>query len=214
VESEFWEKRWEKNEIGFHLDEVNQMLEKHFEILNLKQNACVFLPLCGKTLDIQWLLSKGYKVVGAELSELAIQQLFDELDIKPNVSIHQNFTVYQARNIKIFVGDIFNLNCETLGSIDAVYDRAALVALPLVMRKKYTLHLRELTNTVPLLLINFTYDQNLMQGPPFSVSAEEIKVHYSKNYTIELLEEKDLEGKFKGKVFAQEMAWLLKKKSI
>jgi len=214
VESEFWKKRWERDEIGFHLDEVNQMLEKHFESLNLKQNACIFLPLCGKTLDIQWLLSKGYKVVGAELSELAIQQLFDELGIKPDVSIHQNFTVYQARNLKIFVGDIFNLNHETLGSIDAVYDRAALVALPLVMREKYTIHLRELTNTVPQLLLNFTYDQDLMQGPPFSVGAEEIRRHYNNYYTINLLEEKEVEGKFKGKVYAQEMAWLLTNKTL
>jgi len=214
VDSEFWKERWEKNQIGFHLDEVNPMLVKHFDSLKLKENASIFLPLCGKTLDMQWLLSKGYNIIGAELSELAIQQLFDELQVKPDVSTNSNFKVYQARNLKIFVGDIFNLVDEVLGPIDAVYDRAALVALPFSLREKYTIHLRELTKEIPQLLINFTYDQNLMNGPPFSVSAEEIKEHYSKSYKIDLLESKEVEGKFKGKVYAQEMAWLLKKKTI
>jgi len=213
VDSEFWKERWEKNQIGFHLDEVNEMLEEHFKSLKLEQNTKIFLPLCGKTLDIQWLLSQGYNIIGAELSELAIQQLFDELNIKPDVSTHSDFKVYQAKNLKIYVGDIFNLTYKILGSIDAVYDRAALVALPFTLREKYTAHLRELTNEVPQLLLNFTYDQSLMNGPPFSVSGDEIKEHYSANYKIDLLESKEVEGKFKGKVYAQEMAWLLKKKT-
>jgi len=213
VDSEFWKERWEKNQIGFHLDEVNEMLEEHFKSLKLEQNTRIFLPLCGKTLDIQWLLSQGYNIIGAELSELAIQQLFDELNIKPDVSTHSDFKVYQAKNLKIYVGDIFNLTYKILGSIDAVYDRAALVALPFTLREKYTAHLRELTNEVPQLLLNFTYDQSLMNGPPFSVSGDEIKEHYSANYKIDLLESKEVEGKFKGKVYAQEMAWLLKKKT-
>jgi len=214
VDSEFWKERWEKNQIGFHLDEVNPMLEKHFHELGVNEGSSIFIPLCGKTLDIQWLLSKGYNIVGAELSELAIEQLFEELKIKPDVSTQKKFKVYQTKNVKIFVGDIFDLSSELLVDLDGVYDRAALVALPFNIREKYTEHLRKITQHLPQLLLNFTYDQSLMNGPPFSVTGEEIKEHYSKSYKIDLLESKEVEGKFKGKVYAQEMAWLLKKKTL
>ncbi len=214
MDSEFWKERWKKNQIGFHLDEVNPMLQKHFNELGLKEGSSIFIPLCGKTLDIQWLLSKGYNIVGAELSELAIEQLFDELQVKPDVSTQEKFKVYQTKNLKIFVGDIFDLSNEVLVDIDGVYDRAALVALPFNIREKYTVHLSTLTQHLPQLLLNFTYDQSLMNGPPFSVSGEEIKEHYSNSYEIVLLESKEVEGKFKGKVYAEEMAWLLKKKTL
>lgn len=214
MDSEFWKERWEKNQIGFHLDEVNPMLEKHFHELGLKEGSSIFIPLCGKTLDIQWLLSKGYNIVGAELSELAIEQLFEELRVKPDVSTQKKFKVYQTKNLKIFVGDIFDLSSELLVDIDGVYDRAALVALPFNIREKYTAHLCNISQHLPQLLLNFTYDQSLMNGPPFSVTGEEIKEHYSKSYEIILLESKEVEGKFKGKVYAEEMAWLLKKTTL
>lgn len=211
MDIDFWEDKWEKNQIGFHLNEVNPILVKYYGELSLDKNARIFLPLCGKTQDIVWLLSKGHKIVGVEFSELAIQQLFQELNIKPNITTIANFKRYSTGGLDIFVGDFFNLTSEMLGCVDAVYDRAALVALPLAMREKYTAHLRLITKDVPQLLVTFIYDQNLLKGPPFSVSNDEVHKHYSKYYKIDLLENSELEGKFKGKVTAQESVWLLKK---
>ena len=213
MQPNFWQNRWETNDIiGFHEKEANASLVKHFKELSLKKGRRVFIPLCGKTRDIAWLLSNGYRVAGAELIEIAIEQLFAELGVKPKISKLGPTKHYSAKDIDIFVGDIFNLTKETLGPIDAIYDRAAIVALPEDMRKRYTKHLMEITNQAPQLLLSFDYDQKQMEGPPFSVSNEEIRRHYDRSYQLTLLATTDIPGGLKGKCAAKENVWLLKKK--
>lgn len=60
METSFWHRRWLNNEIGFHQSEVNPFLLEHFSALQLPPGRRVFVPLCGKTLDIGRLLSQGY----------------------------------------------------------------------------------------------------------------------------------------------------------
>ena len=79
MEPNFWHERWQQNQLGFHESEANSLLVAHFDALSLAPNSRVFVPLCGKTRDIAWLLSKGHRVVGIELSQLAIEQLFTDL---------------------------------------------------------------------------------------------------------------------------------------
>ncbi len=209
MEASFWHQRWGKGEIGFHEKEVNPLLCKYFGNLNLAQGATVFLPLCGKTRDIAWLLAIGYQVAGAELSELAIEQLFAELGLVPDISNVGNLLRYQANNISIWVGDIFEVTAELLGPVAAIYDRAALVALPPEMRTRYASHLVAITRSAPQLLITFEYDQQRMAGPPFSITAEEVRRHYSTLYQVTEAETRDMAGGMKGKLPATETVWLL-----
>ena len=210
MEANFWHQKWQRGEIGFHREHANPLLVTHLDQLNLKQGSRVFLPLCGKTRDIAYLLSLGYQVVGAELSELAIQALFQELSIEPNKTQLEHLTHYHAENIDIFVGNIFKLSPELLGKVDAIYDRAALVALPLTMRLDYCMHLMHLTQNAPQLLITLEYQQELVAGPPFSISEQEVHQHYTKTYGITLIERQDAEGGIKGKVPADEVVYVLK----
>lgn len=205
----FWEERWKKNEIAFHGAEANPFLVKYFDRLSLAKGSRIFLPLCGKTLDILWLLSKGYRVAGAELSKLAIDQLFSEMKVTPQISKLGKLEHYSAKNLDIFVGDFFDLSRQALGSVDAIYDRAALVALPESMRSSYTKHLIEITNKAPQLLICYEYDQRLQEGPPFSISNEEVHQHYKSHYDLNLLESSNVPGGLKGKSPAKENIWLL-----
>lgn len=209
MDENFWHERWKTNNIGFHEGAPNPLLIKYFKELSLAKNSRIFLPLCGKTLDIPWLLSNGYRVAGAELSEIAIGQLFTELGVKPKISRVGEMDHYSAKNLDIYVGDIFNLSRERLGPVDAIYDRAALVALPTEMRQRYTAHLMQITNKAPQLLICFEYDQSLMEGPPFSVSNEEVNQHYRDSYDLTLLASIDMPGGLKGKCAAKENVWLL-----
>ncbi|MAT33697.1 MAG: thiopurine S-methyltransferase [Ponticaulis sp.] len=209
MEHEFWHERWGNNQIAFHEADGNELLKRHFHALDLEEGARLFLPLCGKTRDIHWLLGQGYEVAGAELSELAIQQLFRELGIKPEVNEVGELTRYSAPRIDIFVGDIFKLTADQLGEIDAVYDRAALVALPQDMRTRYGAHLPELTDHADQLLITFDYDQSMMDGPPFAVPEEEVRRLYENAFALECLETSDVEGGLKKKAPATESVWLL-----
>jgi thiopurine S-methyltransferase len=209
MDSSFWHQRWEKNEIGFHEGKPNSLLAKHFHELSVPKGRRIFVPLCGKTLDISWLLSRGYRVAGAELNQLAIEQLFIELGMPPEIETVGNVEQWSVNNVDIFVGDIFSVSRKMLGPVDAVYDRAALVAFPEDMRKRYTAHLAEITGQAPQFLICYDYDQSLMEGPPFSVSHEEVHRHYATTYDLALIASKDVAGGLRGKTPAKENVWLL-----
>lgn len=211
MEASFWHEKWERGDIAFHEGEANQFLVEHFEKLNLPKGSRVFLPLCGKTRDISWLLSYGYQVVGAELSELAITELFRELGIEPQITKIGELSLFSAENIDIFVGDIFDVSAEHLGPINAIYDRAALVALPSGIRSRYTAHLMNITHTAPELLIAYEYDQLLMDGPPFSIEEHEVKRHYGGIYELNSVESKSVAGGLKGKIPSTETVWLLQR---
>jgi len=207
---DFWHQKWSKSEIGFHLPEANPLLVKYFSALNLNPGACVFLPLCGKTVDIGWLLAVGYHVVGAELSAVAIHDLFESLHLTPTIHELGGVTHYSAANIDIFVGDIFQLSSSVLGHVDAAYDRAALVALPDDMRLRYTEHLVALTCNAPQLLICYEYDQSLVAGPPFSIGVLAVARYYQANYGLHLLATVEVDGGMKGRCSATEHVFLLK----
>ncbi|MEM6840227.1 MAG: thiopurine S-methyltransferase [Cyanobacteria bacterium P01_C01_bin.120] len=209
MNANFWRQKWQTNNIAFHKSEAHPLLVKHFSQLDRSPGSRVFLPLCGKTLDIGWLLHCGYRVAGAELVELAIEQLFAELAIAPQITPVGNLKRYSADRIDIFVGNIFELSAAILGPVDAVYDRAALVALPEPVRQRYTAHLQTITATAPQFLITFQYDQTLMTGPPFSISAKEVQQHYGDRYRLSLVDSQDVAGGLKGNA-AEENVWLLR----
>jgi thiopurine S-methyltransferase len=152
-------------------------------------------------------------VAGAELSELAVTELFAELGVTPRQTPAGALTLFSAEGIDVFVGDIFALSADALGPVDAVYDRAAIVALPPALRGRYTAHLAGITRCAPQLLISFDYDQTAMSGPPFSVSASEIREHYDRQFAIECLETRDVPGGLRGQTPATEALYLLTPKS-
>jgi thiopurine S-methyltransferase len=209
TDARFWHEKWEKNEIGFHEDKANPLLVKNFNRLSLAKGSRVLVPLCGKTLDISWLLSHGYDVAGIELSKLAVSQLFAELEVAPKVSRGGKVVQYRAKGIDIFCGNLFDVSRRLLGPVDAIYDRAALVALPENVRRRYTAHLMNISGKARQMLICYQYDQTLMEGPPFSISDEEVNRHYGKSYDLTLLTRKRVSGGIREKCPANESVWLL-----
>ncbi|HEV2703323.1 MAG TPA: thiopurine S-methyltransferase [Steroidobacteraceae bacterium] len=206
----FWRGRWERNEIGFHEAQANPLLVGHFPALRLAPASRIFVPLCGKTLDIHWLLSRGHQVAGAELSQIAVQQLFADLGVTPSVRSQGNTTRYSAAGIDIFQGDMFELSRGELGAVHAIYDRGALIALPDAMRSRYGPHLAQLTDRAIQLVITVNYDQQLLTGPPFSVPGNELARLYHEAYQPTLLGSTDVAGGLKGKCPATEQVWLLR----
>lgn len=212
MKAEFWHQRWKNKEIQFHEQSVNPLLVTHIDSLALPPDSRVFVPLCGKTLDIGWLMSRGYRVIGAELSMDAVEELFAELGIKPRKSQMGRLMHYQADQVEVFVGDVFDLTREIVGPVDAVYDRAALVALPQEMRTRYATHVNEITQGASQLLISYEYDQSQLDGPPFAVGENEIAGHYAGTHEITLLERAEMAGGLKGKCPAAQNVWVLRRK--
>lgn len=191
MDAEFWHDIWAKDDLGFHESAANTFLQAHFGALDLAAGARVFVPLCGKTRDIAWLLSKGCHVIGAELSQTAIDQLFEDLQITPDITTMGALHHYQAPMIDIFVGDVFDVTAAHVGTVDAVYDRAALVALPADMRTQYSAHVMAITARAQQLVICFSYDQAVMDGPPFSIDEGIMKQLFAADYRLTKLDERD-----------------------
>jgi len=209
-DEQFWHDRWATETIGFHEGTPNTLLVRHFEALSLAPGSRVFLPLCGKTRDAAWLLSNGYSVVGAELSQTAIEQLFADLHLEPDVTERGNITHYRAGRIDMLVGNVFDVTRETIGAVDATYDRAALVALPDDLRPRYAAHIAEISMSAPQLVITFEYDPDRMDGPPFSVEETHLRQYYGDRYDLHLAERMRRPGGLKGIQPAHECAWLLR----
>lgn len=187
MKKSFWMKKWHQEEIGFHQDRFNSTLIKHFPKLQISKGSQVLVPLCGKSLDMLWLREQGYYVHGVELSSIACRCFLNEnqlryqrVDVIDKPTHLNQFEIYKVRDLSIYEGDFFKFHNQ---QIDAIYDRAAAVALPLEMRRKYYQHLKSFD--APILMICFEYDYNLRQGPPFAIFEQELKEYFHKVDLIE-----------------------------
>jgi thiopurine S-methyltransferase len=185
MKAEFWLERWQRNEIGFHQGEINAHLQEFWDRLQLPAGSEVFVPLCGKSRDMLWLRAQGHRVLGVELSPLAVEDFFLENELKPQVRSHGAFDSWSCDGVTLLCGDFFELETADLKGVAAAYDRASLVALPPEMRERYAQHLHRILPTrVPMLLVTMDYPQAEMSGPPFSVSAAEVQRLYADHYDI------------------------------
>ena len=188
MDKDFWHTRWKTNQIGFHQYEINPYLVRYWSSLQLPQQSRVFVPLCGKTLDMIWLLDQGYNVVGNEISQLAVEAFFAENRLTPEIREETGFTRWTCDRIEILCGDFFELGTADIGRIDALYDRAALIALTPAQRNRYVTSIAALLEPqTPGLLVTLDYDQQAMQGPPFAVSATEVNKLYLGGFLVEQL---------------------------
>lgn len=204
-----WHARWREGRIGFHQADGNPLLKAHLPALGLERGARLFLPLCGKTGDIPWLMDQGYAVAGAELSEIAVEALFAEMALTPEITRTGDLKRYSAPGIDIFAGDMFAMTPAMLGHVTAVYDRASLVALPRDVRARYAPFLVALSGGAPHLLIAFDYDASTVNGPPFPVPEAEIRAIYPEGTQVTALADTDARGGIKGVTPAREQVWHL-----
>ncbi|MDG2384529.1 MAG: thiopurine S-methyltransferase [Pirellulaceae bacterium] len=188
MKTKLWKERWKNNRIGFHQEQVNAHLQDFWSRLNPKPKTTVFVPLCGKSNDLRWLRSQGHSVLGVEVSPIAVRDFFAENQLQPTVSSQGSFERWEADGTAILLGDYFSLTAEDVEQCETIFDRAALIALPLEMRVDYVEHSRRLfrggRNT---LLSTLEYDQSTADGPPFCVMESEVHRHFGNDYAISLL---------------------------
>jgi thiopurine S-methyltransferase len=185
---DFWLARWQQGEIGWHEDRINLHLSRHWPRLGVAPEERVFVPLCGKSLDLLWLAGQGYRVLGVEISRLAVDAFFAENHLVPQISEESPFLRYRSAQLEILCGDFFDLAPAHLDGVLAVYDRASLIAIPPEVRPSYATQLQEvLRGDVRMLLITLHYDQWEMLGPPFSVKEREVHSLFDGRFGVESL---------------------------
>lgn len=196
MEADFWLARWREGRTHFHQERVEPLLQKYWPNLDVPAGARVLVPLCGKSLDMVWLAAQGLRVLGVELSPLAVAQFFEGQGVTPEVRESALGTHYRAGDIEILCGDIFALDAETLGSCEAAYDRAALIALPTDMRPDYVQHVYgQLAAGYRGLLMTLDYPQAQMDGPPFSVDDAEVQGLFKGHTQAKVIDQRDILAK-------------------
>jgi len=192
MDTTFWRERWQNKDIGFHQPDIHELLQKHWPQLGLAAGSQVFVPLCGKSLDMVWLAGEGHRVIGAELSEIAIDDFFAERGLEPAVREVGNFIVKSADAYELWCGDIFELPPDAVSGVAGVYDRAALVAFPADLQTRYAAKLKQLVPAgAPVLLITLDYDAKRMTGPPFAVPRDQVDRLFADSYAVTELECRD-----------------------
>ncbi|HKY40824.1 MAG TPA: thiopurine S-methyltransferase [Polyangiaceae bacterium] len=197
MKPEYWLERWQEGRIGFHRAGVNPALVAHHERV-LGQCVKLLVPLCGKSVDLEWLVVQGHEVWGIELSELAAQAFFAERGMNPERHEADGLLQLRHGSVTIVVGDFFAVTPDAIGFFDGAYDRAALIALPPEMRQKYVAHLRTLLAPKSKVLL-LTLDFDAEGGPPFSVGSPEVESAYGAQ-NVTLLETTDARADAPGPV--------------
>lgn len=137
MEPAFWQQRWADNQIGFHQAQVNPYLQTYWPQLQLAPGSRVLVPLCGKSLDLAWLAGQGHRVLGVELSRRAVEDFFREHGLEAEVRQQGAFEVWRSGDVQLWCGDFFALRAEDVADCVGLYDRAAVIALPVQMRARY-----------------------------------------------------------------------------
>jgi thiopurine S-methyltransferase len=193
MDAEFWLERWREGRTGWHQRAASPLLVRHWAEVGAPPGSRVLVPLAGKTLDMLWLAEEGYRVLGVELSPLAVAQFFDEHYLSPQVEAISGGLRYRAGEIEILQGNIFEFDAHEFASCSAIYDRAALVALPPEQRRRYV---RQVYGHMPArscaLVVTFEYPQSEMEGPPFSVDKEVLERQFGADWQIDLLACRDI----------------------
>lgn len=187
METSFWLERWQNSNIGFHREAYHPALQAQWSNLGAEPPACVFVPLCGKSLDMEWLAKRGHKVIGVELSEVAVDAFMDSQNLTPAEEAHGEFIIKSAGPYEIWCGDLFALPEERLASVSAIYDRASLVALPPPMQTQYAKWLKQKLPDVPAVIVSLGYDQTEMKGPPFSLPEARVCELLGDHYALQIL---------------------------
>lgn len=179
MKADFWHKKWEDNQIGFHQSDYNSNLVKFWDDFTMGMNkGRVFVPLCGKSKDMLYLAEKGLKVAGVELSKTAVVDFF----IENSLDYTQKNNHYSSENIDLFCDDLFKLTNEDISDVHYIYDRASIVALPEEMRLRYSKWLYDMFPKASMFVETFEFDSEV--GPPFSISEELLNTYYSEHYDI------------------------------
>jgi len=220
MEADFWHARWRDGNIGFHRDEVNPWLRTGLPRLRLPPGARVLVPLCGKSLDLGWLAEQGLRPVGVELSPIACAAVFEERGVTPARTAAGRFEHLAGGGIEVYCGDFLDPSLADDGPFDALWDRAALIALPGDMRTDYVRQCaRLLVPGAAGLLVSLEYDPNEMDGPPFSVTPSDVRALYGDRFELTPI----VEGQYcepsahlrdRGLTAMHESVWLSRKRAV
>lgn len=191
-----WKERWEQNTTGWHRSVVDPNLQHYLKDLTRGEpSVSIFVPWCGKSVDLPWLCDQGHNVVGVELSEIGVRSLFEEINIPYTVSQEGPFSVYQAKEkkLKVLAGDFYKITPDLVGTFEAVWDINAFGAAEPGDRQMYMSIVESVLKPKGrILLCNWEYGKVPRDRAPYTLSSSLIKELYQEKFDVEFLIYSDL----------------------
>jgi thiopurine S-methyltransferase len=183
---EFWSSRWAEGQTGFNQPEVNDHLKRYWSRLGLPSSSRVLVPLCGKSCDLLWLRAQGHAVVGVEFVPQAIEDFFSENHIPCEPTAMGWAAADGGPPLTLIEGDFMALEERHVGTFDAFYDRASIVALPQDLQADFAQTLARLVAPGARgLLLSFEYPADQRQGPPFNTDQQSLSRLLGTNFEID-----------------------------
>ena len=100
------------------------MLIRHWPPAAVGAGTTVFVPLAGKSVDMHWLAARGHRVIGVELSPIAVAAFFDEAGVSPHAGSVDGVDYLEYGRIRLYAGDLFALTGAHVDGVTGCYDRA------------------------------------------------------------------------------------------
>ncbi|XP_071529319.1 thiopurine S-methyltransferase-like [Panulirus ornatus] len=189
---ETWTQKWATGRTLWHKNDVNYALLHHETLLLRSPGLRVFVPLCGKSVDLKWFYDKGHTVVGVEGVEQAAVEFFSEHSLNYKTEQLTWAKLYKTNDdrLNIYCCDMFKVDIATLGKFDVVWDRGSLVAIYEEDRKSYVSILKSLLASdfrYLLSVTQYTPNENF-SGPPRNIPTELIEELFGEICKLKILE--------------------------
>ncbi len=139
------------------------------------RDAPVLVPLCGMSEDMAHLAGAGAQVWGVDVAEQPLRTFLHHRGLQPEEVRHEGCVVLNADPFRLVVGDMLDQRLPLPGGFRAIWDRAALIALPPPLQQAYAERLLDVLQPGGrVLLVSLEYDAAETSGPPFPVPRQRI----------------------------------------
>lgn len=191
-------------ESGGHGSEVDKYLKKHLgRLITGNASRTFFVTFCGNSPDLAWLCGQGHTVVGCEISEAAVKELFQNKvlgePIPHEVQTQGDIKIYSAtdgNDLKVYVGDFFGSLCPDLtGTFDCIWDSHGIVSIPIPLHVPFAKKvIKFLKPGGQMLFSTSDYDiTKLKTGPaPCPMSTARLEELFP-DFDVELLDEPEMD---------------------
>mgnify|MGYP002633226558 CR=1 FL=1 len=168
LNADFWNNRYENNQIGWDLGGVSPALKFWMDQLPDK-SASILIPGAGNAYEVDYLVALGFTNITV-------------IDIAPKLvaALKQRFA--SVNEVTIILGDFFELE----GKFDVVLEQTFFCAIDPELRSQYVDKMIDLLTDKGQLL-GVLFNRSFIGGPPFGGSIEEYEVLFRDKFEAKFL---------------------------
>lgn len=188
-----WKECWNTPNVEFHNPQLNELFVKYHQRMLTRPGMRIFVPLCGKAVEMKWLVDHGHKVVGLEAAPVPCKAFFEENGIPYNVKemkgIHGEKYESLDHNIVIYSCDFFLFTADICGEFDGIWDSGGLNSMDVEDREAYIRRIRTLMGKGCVNLTEFVNFDKSMVDITWSMTKEELQKVFGEGFIVEDLNE-------------------------